>query len=188
MSGTMRLSRNAKGIVVNDGDILGDDLASMSVAEREIREATVGILLNMFRRQGEFTCTKVRARGVSATPLGSDLEVSGYVTILRDILGKSPRKLEGTLGFATGGLSAGAEVLFVSSELVAEQIGPRYMTSWSAGASPQDLWQLGAKPHPSYPPASDPIFQCVIYRNRPARGRLMASLGPDQVFNWPAPP
>lgn len=98
MSGTMRLSRNAHGIVVNDGDRFGDDLISMSSAEREIREATVGILLNMFRRQGEFTCTKVRARRTTGTPLGSDLEVSGYVTILRDILGKSPRQLEGTLG------------------------------------------------------------------------------------------
>ena len=149
MSGTMRLSRDAHGIIVNDGDRRGDDLNSMSAAEQEFRKATVEILLNMFRRQGEFTCVKTRARRTSGAPLGSYWDVSGYVTILRDILGKSPRQLEGTLGFAPGGLSTGAEILFVSSELTAKQIGPRYMTSWSAGASPQDLWRLGAAPHPT---------------------------------------
>jgi hypothetical protein len=67
----MRLSRDSNGIVVNDGDRVGNDLISMSPAECEIPKAIVEILLNMVRRRGEFTCTKVRARRTSGAPVGN---------------------------------------------------------------------------------------------------------------------
>ena len=60
--GTTRLSRDSHGVVENNADYTGDDFASMIPAEREIRAETVNLILGLFRRGGEFTCTKVRGR------------------------------------------------------------------------------------------------------------------------------
>jgi hypothetical protein len=157
----------------------------MTPSERELRDATVTLILSAFRKQGEYTCTKVRARRETSSDDRIPHPITGYVTLLKNVVGKTPRELEPQLGLASGALRNGAEVLLVSSELSSDQIGPRYTTAWSAGASPRDLDNHQASYHSSYPAASDPIFQCVIYRNKPAEGRLIRILGYDQPMVWP---
>ena len=182
--GTMRL-RQKEGLVDNQGDNEGDDVASMTPAEREIRAETVGILLRAFKRKGDFYCTKVRARDQGTMEVGGRGKVGGYVTFLKEVRDKTPREMEAMFGFAPGGLRSGAEVLLVEEELTPDRIGPRYDTSWPAGVSPRDRSNLGASYNPSYPPAANPIFQCVIYRKHPAVARLIAIVNYDQVFRWP---
>ena len=184
-SGTMRLGRDVAGNVSNKGDDIGDDFEGMTPAEKEMRAETVNIILAMFRRGGGFTCTKVRGRRESVRTPDGFYEAAGYVTMPKFVNHCSMPELEGRGGMTPGALRNGADVFFIDQELSPHQIAPRYTTQWSAGASPRDLLRVGASYHPSYPASADPIFQCVLFRNRPARGRLVASLNYSDIFNWP---
>jgi hypothetical protein len=185
--GTMRLSKSPIGEVINQADVEGDDFASMTPAEREIRAETVKIILGLFRRGGEFTCTKVRSRRENVKTPDGFYEVSGYVTMLRFVNCCTIPELEIRLGMKTGILRNGVDVFFIDQELATDQIAPRYTTQWAAGVSPRDLLRTGTNYHNSYPASPSPIFQAVIFRKRPARGRLVASLNYSDTFNWPPP-
>jgi hypothetical protein len=183
----MRLGRSASGSVINSGDKIGDDLGNMTLAEREIRQSTVNLILGLFRRGGEFKCTKVRARQETKTTPGGFYTVSGYVTMLKFVNHKTVPELELVTGMAPGLLHNGADIFFIEDDLAPEQIAPRYTSEWPAGLSPRDFLTTGTTPHPSYPSSTDPIFQCVIFQNKPARARLVACLNYGDTFSWPAP-
>jgi hypothetical protein len=183
--GTMRLSRDYAGIVQNEADYVGDDFNSMTLAEREIRAETVNLILSLFKRGGDFTCIKLRGRRENVkTPDGS-YEASGYVTMLKFVNHCTVPQLETRSGMTAGVLRNGVDVFFIDQELAADQIAPRYTTQWLAGVSPRDLLRADASYHESYPASTSPIFQAVIFRNRPARARLIASLNYSDTFNWP---
>jgi hypothetical protein len=184
--GTTRLRGDASGHVRNEGDEIGDDFASMTQAEREIRAETVNIVLGLFRRGGDFTCAKVRGRRENVVTPAGTYSVSGYVTMLKFVNHCTVSELELRGGMAPGILRNGADVFFIDhGELLADQIAPRYTTQWSAGVSPSDLVRTGTTYNPSYPPSVMPVFQCVIFRNRPAKAHLIASLNYGDTFNFP---
>lgn len=105
--------------------------------------------------------------------------------MLKFVNHRNVAELEVRSGIAPGLLRNGVDVFFIDQELASDQIAPRYSTQWSAGVSPRDLFRTGARYHPSYPASASPLFQCVIFRNRPARGRFVASLNYSDTFNWP---
>ena len=159
--GTTRLSGDASGHVRNEGDEIGDDFASMTPVEREIGAETVSLILGLFRRGGDFICTKVRARRQDVVTPAGTYSVSGYVTMLKFVNNCTVPELELHGGMVPGLLRNGADVFFVDhGELSANNIAPRYTTQWSAGVSPSDLIRSGTTYHPSYPPSVTPIFQC----------------------------
>jgi len=111
-------------------------------------------------------------------------QVRGYATLARFIEGATPQQLEKLLGMRDGALSSGCRVYWVdAARLTADNIGPRYMTSWSAGVSPRDLEVLSQQAgktvgyHRDYPAASDPIPQFVLYRPVPALRSLVLAAG-----------
>ncbi|MEA2742936.1 MAG: hypothetical protein QOG73_1600 [Acetobacteraceae bacterium] len=182
--GTTRLSKDVAGIVQNEADYVGDDFQSMTPAEREIRAETVNIILGLFKRGGDFTCTKVRSRRENVKTADGFYEISGYVTMLQFVNHCTILEMEARNGMMAGLLRNGVDIFFVDQELAADQIAPRYTTQWSAGVSPRDLLRVGARYHDSYPASTSPIFQAVIFRNRPARGRLIATLNYSDTFDW----
>jgi hypothetical protein len=108
--------------------------------------------------------------------LGREFLVTGYITLLKFLLGRTPGQIEKMVGFRPGALGAGADVLVLVDVLSADQFAPRGTSAWSAGASPRDLERHDARPHPDYPAASEPVYQWVIHRHRPARARKIATL------------
>ena len=81
--GTLRLTRSPDGSVRNEADKVGDDFDSMTPAEKEIRAETINLILGLFKRGGDFTCTKVRSRRTNVTTPEGFYDVSGYVTMLK---------------------------------------------------------------------------------------------------------
>lgn len=189
MASLMRLTRDAGGIVDVGGDDVGDDLASMPPAIRELRAATVNLSLSMFNRKGENQLVKVLGRrdseAESRRSIGRVIQVAGYVTMLKFVNGRTPRQIEAMLGFKTGMLAGGADVFLIEDTLAPDQFAPRYTSAWAAGVSPRDLHTLGASYHPNYPPASQPVYQWVIHRSKRANARKIATLNYDQVFRYP---
>lgn len=191
--GTMKLSRTEAGFVHNQADREGDDLDSMAVAEQEIRAETVEILLRLFKRGGDFTCTKVQPRRENIkTPQNAKIAdgfflVSGYISMLQFINHCTVPELEARNGMSPGMLRNGAFIFFVNQPLDRKQFAPRYTTQWSAGVSPRDLDRVGANYHTSYPASKSPIFQASIFQNNPATGQLIATLNYGDTFNWPPP-
>jgi hypothetical protein len=124
--GTTRLSRDSRGVVENNADYTGDDFASMTPAEREIRAETVNLILGLFRRGGEFTCIKVRGRRENIRTPDGFYEVSGYVTMLQFVNHRTVPELEVRSGMAAGLLRNGVDIFFIDQELTTDQIAPRY--------------------------------------------------------------
>jgi hypothetical protein len=184
--GLMRLRTDQSGIIVNEGDSIGDDLEPMPAAIREMRHETIKISQRVFGRGGENQPAKIWARrqtGKAAEEtIGNLFEVTGYFTLLKYLFNRTPRDIEGILGLAPQKLSSGADILVIIDELSGDQFAPRYTSAWSAGASPRDLHHHGAKYHPDYPPANTPVYQWVIYRNKPARARKIATLAYNEQF------
>jgi hypothetical protein len=149
--------------VENHADYVGDELDTHP-AIRELQEASKSGILNAIR-QPQNTVIKVALLGPPKS------EVRGYVTLARFLEGATPEQFERMLGFRDGALGNGCLVYHVDPfAITADNIGPRYFTSWSAGVSPRDLERLSqaagvnVQYNPSYPPASDPIPQFVLYR------------------------
>jgi hypothetical protein len=86
------------------------------------------------------------------------------------------------LGLGPIKLSQGIDLLVIIDQLSGDQFAPRYTTAWSAGVSPRDLGNFGASYHPGYPPASEPVYQWVIYRHKPAQARKIATLAYNEKF------
>lgn len=185
-SGLMRLSVNDKGIIDNLGDAQGDDLEPMPAALRELRAATIKTSQRIFNQDGSNRPIKVRARrqtgAAAASDLGRVFAVTGYFTLLKYLVNRTPQEMEGMLGLGPHKLSNGVDLLIIIDQLSGDQFAPRYTTAWSAGASPRDLDTFGACYHPDYPPASEPVYQWVIYRNKPARARKIATLAYNEQF------
>jgi hypothetical protein len=186
--GTLRLTRSPDGSVRNEADKVGDDFDSMTPAEKEIRAETINLILGLFKRGGDFTCTKVRSRRTNVTTPEGFYDVSGYVTMLKFVNYCTIPELETRLGMAPGHLRNGVDIFFVDEQLTPERIGARFTSQWSAGVSPRDLLRVDAKYHDSYPASSSPVFQAVIFSNSPTKGRLVASLNYSDTFNWPSAP
>jgi hypothetical protein len=120
------------------------------------------------------------------------LQVRGYVTLARYLEDATPAQFERLLGMRAGALSAGCRVYHVdSTAITAENIGPRYTSSWSAGVSPRDLDAVSQRAgtpvgyHRDYPPASDPIPQFVLYREVPTLRSVALAAGDRFSFNRP---
>lgn len=184
--GLMRLRTDQSESIVNAGDHIGDDLEPMPAALREIRAETIKIAQRIFSRGGENQPAKIWARRqtgrAAAATIGNVFEITGYVTLLKYLCNRTPLEMEGILGLAPQKLSSGADILVIIDELSGDQFAPRYTSAWSAGASPRDLHNLGAKYHPEYPPAHTPVYQWVIYRNKPVRARKIATLAYNEQF------
>ena len=185
-SGLMRLSVDNKGIIANRGDVQGDNLEPMPAALKELRAATLQTSQRIFSQDGGNRPIKVRARRqtgpAAAADIGQVFSVSGYFTLLKYLVNRTPQQMEGMLGLGPNMLSNGVDLLVIVDQLAGDQFAPRYTTAWSAGASPRDLANYGARYHPDYPPASEPVYQWVIYRNKPARARKIATLAYNEQF------
>lgn len=185
-SGLMRLNTDKQGIINNQGDAYGDDLAAMPKALQELRAETLRISQRIFSQNGDNRPIKVRVRrqtGTAATAdIGSIYPVTGYFTLLKYLVKRSPQQMEGILGLGPQKLSSGVDLLVIIDQLSGDQFAPRYTTAWSAGVSPRDLDNQVARYHPDYPPASTPVYQWVIYRNKPARARKIATLAYNEQF------
>jgi hypothetical protein len=149
--------------VENFADSAGDVL-DPHPAIRELQESSKRAILNAIQKPSNVV--------VKVSRLGPPRdEIKGYVTLERFVQGATPQALEKMLGFRAGVLADGCRVSYPEvSALTQNDIGPRYLTSWSAGVSPRDLHNLGEKAgaavgyHRDYPAASDPIPQFVIFR------------------------
>ena len=139
--GLMRLRTDQSGVIVNEGDSIGDDLEPMPAALREMRAETIQISQRIFSRGGESQPAKIWARrqtGKAAEEtIGNLFEVTGYFTLLKYLFNRTPREMEGILGLAPQKLSSGADILVIIDELSGNQFAPRYTSAWSAGASPR---------------------------------------------------
>jgi hypothetical protein len=149
--------------VENHADFAGDQLDTHP-AIRGLQEASKSVILNTIRQPHNIVI-KVALLGPPKSI------VRGYVTLARFLQGATPQQFERMLGFRDGALANGCLVYHVDPFAVtADNIGPRYFTSWSAGVSPRDLQRLSeaagvnVQYHPNYPAASDPIPQFVLYR------------------------
>jgi hypothetical protein len=144
--GTLRLTRSPDGSVRNEADKVGDDFDSMTPAEKEIRAETINLILGLFKRGGDFTCTKVRSRRTNVTTPEGFYDVSGYVTMLKFVNYCTIPELETRLGMAPGHLRNGVDIFFVDEQLTPERIGARFTSQWSAGVSPRDLLRVEWSP------------------------------------------
>jgi hypothetical protein len=149
--------------VENHADYAGDELDAHP-AIRELQEGSKSVNLHAIR-QPHNTVIKVALLGPPKSM------VRGYVTLARFLQGATPQRFERMLGFTEGALANGCLVYQVDPfAITADNIGPRYFTSWSAGVSPRDLQRLSeaasvnVQYHPNYPAATDPIPQFVLYR------------------------
>lgn len=147
-----------------DKDSAGDDLSDQPEATLELRAATISSILRTIQNPRN-AVVKISMVG-AARP-----KVRGYATFAHFLDGATLQQLETMLGYRSGVLQNGCNVYYLEPhDIKADNIGPRYLTSWSAGVSPRDLHNLSkqaGKPvgyHPNYPAASDPIFQFVIFR------------------------
>jgi hypothetical protein len=149
--------------VENHADYVRDE-PDRHPAIRQLQEASKSGILNAVR-QAHNTVIKVALVGPPKSM------VRGYVTLARFLQGATPQQFERMLGFRDGALANGCLVYHVDPfAITADNIGPRYFTSWSAGVSPRDLQRLSeaagvnVQYNPNYPAASDPIPQFVLYR------------------------
>jgi len=185
-SGLMRLKADKDGIIENLGDTLGDDLEPMPSALKELRAATLRTSQRIFNQDGLNRPIKIRARrqigAAAASDIGKIYPVTGYFTLLKYLVNRTPQEMEGMLGLGPLKLSNGIDILVIVDQLSGDQFAPRYTTAWSAGTSPRDLSNFGASYHPEYPPASNPVYQWVIYRNKPAQAKKIATLAYNEKF------
>ena len=131
---------------------------------KELRAATIGIILRRARTEGEQV---VKVQLGSKPPTAA---IMGYATFLRFIAGCDLAALEAKLGFRAGVLrECGARLYRVDPlALNASNLAPRGNTDWSAGVSPRDLHNVSVKAdvpveyHRDYPAASKPIIQFAI--------------------------
>lgn len=156
--------------VVNKGDSSGDDLSNLPDALRELRESTNALILQAARKPHNVV-VKVRTRHRPPTS-----KVRGYATFAHFLQGATPRQFEKMLGFKEGALSDGCCLYYVDHlALTPDNIAPRGSSKWPGGVTPRDLQRMNdklgveGKYDPDYPPASDPIFQFVIFREVKAR-------------------
>jgi hypothetical protein len=182
----MRLKVGKNGIIDNQGDALGDNVEPMPNALKELRAATLATSQRIFSQTGGNRPTKILARrqtgAAAVSDIGKIYQVTGYFTLLKYLANRTPQEMEGVLGLGPRKLSVGVDILIIVDQLSSQQFAPRYTTAWSAGASPRDLGNFGARYHPDYPPASEPVYQWVIYRNKPARARKIATLAYNEKF------
>lgn len=157
----------------------GDRLDSVP-AIRDLQLASRQAILSGIRN-GASPVTKVSVR------LEMQHQVRGYVTLLRFIEGASLSELEQMLGFRNGALAGGCRLYRIDPlAIAADNIGPRYLSSWSAGVSPKDLDALSRSTgqaveyHRDYPAASNPIPQFVLFRPVLIRGSTVLT-GHDRV-------
>ena len=168
---------------VNGGDSLqGDDLSEQPDATREIRAATVASILRAVQNPAN-VLVKVSRRGPPPA------RIRGYATFARFLEGATPQQFERMLGFRDGVLQEGCNVYYLDPhDLKPDNIGPRYLSSWSAGVSPRDLHTLSQQAgvpvgyHRDYPVAPDPIFQFVIFRPEVSYFHLRV-LQPNERFD-----
>jgi hypothetical protein len=149
--------------VENHADYTGDELDAHP-AIRELQEASRAVIPQAIRQP----CNSVVKVAMLGPPKS---KVRGYVTLARFLQGATTQQFERMLGFRDGVLSNGCVLYYVDAfALTADNIGPRYFSSWSAGVSPRDLQRVseeaGAdiKYHRNYPVASNPISQFVIFQ------------------------
>jgi hypothetical protein len=168
---------DARLYVVNPLDKRGDPLDDNPA----IRELQIASRASILRACQNDMVVKV------SPPQVHRRQVRGYVTLARYLQGATPGQFERLLGMRAGALSAGCRVYHVdSAAITADNIGPRYTSSWSAGVSPRDLEAVSRRAgapveyHRDYPAASDPIPQFVLYREVPTM-RSVALAGADRL-------
>lgn len=178
MQRDLQFRRNNRGTlhVENPADRHGES-ADPHTAIEEMRTASRDAILRACRNPAN-SVVKVR----SLEP--HKAEAGGYVTLGRYLVGATPAQLEAKLGLAPGAYGGGCRIYQLDgSAITADNIGARYMTSWSAGVSPRDLAVLSDRAgedvgyHPDYPPASDPVPQFVLFRPVPTLRSVVLNAG-----------
>jgi hypothetical protein len=175
-----RYDDDARLYVINPADKTGDPLDN-NAAIQELQAASRASILR--------ACQNPANVVVKVTLPGPHLpQVRGYVTLARYLQGATPGQFERMLGMRSGALSSGCRVYYVNgAAITADNIGPRYFSSWSAGVSPRDLDVLSRRAgapveyHRDYPPAADPIPQFVLYR--PVASFRSVPLAPTDRFS-----
>ncbi|NJN48457.1 MAG: hypothetical protein HC808_20570, partial [Candidatus Competibacteraceae bacterium] len=139
----MRLGVNKNGIIDNQGDALGDNLEPMPNALKELRAETLKTSQRIFNQDGGNRPIKILARrrttAAAASDIGQIYPVTGYFTLLKYLVNRTPQEMEGILGLGPRKLSVGIDLLIIVDQLSSQQFAPRYTTAWSAGISPRDL-------------------------------------------------
>jgi hypothetical protein len=175
----------AKACRYDDEDVyyaaIVDDIDNAPAAQKELRQATIELILVHGRRPGQ------RVVKVTAGDRPVRSSVRGYATFLECVEHSDLRELEERLGFKTGALQhSGALLYFVDAfSLHAGNIAPRGNSDWSGGVTPRDLYELSARTgtevgyHRDYPSASRPIIQFEIQTEVPVLG-APRFLGPHE--------